>query len=127
VFDRAGFFDERYFFGFEDIDLCLRTRDSGLAVRLAAGAVAYHEGGRSIGAASPRRLYFAARNHLLLAARHRGRDGWVTHARRTIWIVALNIAHALTASGGSVWSRLRATAEGIADYARGRVGADTAA
>ena len=37
--------------------------------RVASDAVAYHEGSRSIGADSPTRLYFGARNHLLMAER----------------------------------------------------------
>ena len=33
VWERAGLLDERYFFGFEDIDLCLRARAAGLRTR----------------------------------------------------------------------------------------------
>ena len=50
VFERVGLFDERYFFGFEDIDFCLRARAAGFRTRVAAGAVAYHQGGAAIGA-----------------------------------------------------------------------------
>ena len=70
AWERAGLLDERYFFGFEDIDLCLRAGAAGLRTRFEARALAYHEGGGSLGPASPRRFYFAARNHLLLAHDH---------------------------------------------------------
>ena len=42
---------------------------AGFVTVLDGSAVAYHEGGRSIGPDTPLRLYFAARNHLLLASR----------------------------------------------------------
>ena len=67
VFEQIGVFDERYFYSFEDIEFCLRARRAGLASLLVPSALAYHEGHRSIGPASASRLYYAARNHLLLA------------------------------------------------------------
>jgi GT2 family glycosyltransferase/glycosyltransferase involved in cell wall biosynthesis len=67
VFDRIGLLDEKYFFSFEDLDFCLRARRAGFLTAIASDAVVYHEGSRSIGPRSPRRVYFATRNHLLLA------------------------------------------------------------
>ena len=67
VFDGIGLFDERYFYSFEDIEFCLRARRAGHRILLVPQALAYHEGHQSIGAASASRLYYAARNHLLLA------------------------------------------------------------
>ncbi len=67
VFDAVGLFDERYFYSFEDIEFCLRARRAGHRILLVPQALAYHEGHQSIGAASASRLYYAARNHLLLA------------------------------------------------------------
>ena len=71
TWEQVGLFDERYFFGFEDIDLCLRARAVGIRT-LVDGAVAYHQGGGTLAPTSRRRFYFAARNHLLLAHDHRG-------------------------------------------------------
>jgi hypothetical protein len=122
VFERVGLFHEEYFFGFEDLDLCLAARRAGLMTLLTHGAVAYHEGSRSIGAASPDRFYYAARNHQLAArraargARRRGRVG------RAVWIAALNLAHAIRPGGGSVGTRLAAVVRGTRDYAVGRFG-----
>ena len=122
VFDRVGLFDERYFFSFEEIDFCLRARAAGFRTRLDGGARVYHEGGQAIGAGSPRRLYYAARNHLMLAHAHAGADGMLTRGARELFIVALNLAHAIRASGGSLPARLGATLRGIRDYLRGRDG-----
>jgi GT2 family glycosyltransferase len=125
VFDRVGLLDERYFFGFEEIDFCLRARAAGFRTRFAGWAVVYHEGGQAIGERSPRRLYFAARNHLMLAQAHAGADGSVTRGARALFVVALNLAHAIKAPGGSLPARLRATVRGIRDHFRGRYGIDS--
>jgi GT2 family glycosyltransferase len=127
VFERVGFFDERYFFGFEDIDFCLRARAAGFRTRVAAGAVAYHQGGAAMGAASPRRFYFAARNHLMLARAHADGSGPIAAAVRTAFVIGLNLAYAVRAPGGSVRVRLGASLEGIGDYLRGRDGPDRSA
>ncbi len=94
VFERIGLFDEEYFFSFEDLDFCLRARRAGFASVCVLDAVAYHHGSRSIGPRSPQRLYFAARNHLLLARRAAPQVA-VAAAARASWILALNLAFAL--------------------------------
>ena len=110
AFETAGLFDEAFFFSFEDIEFCLRVRRRGLDVLCVPDAIAYHEGGKSIGRTSAERVYFAARNHLRLArmadARHRA--PWL----RGGLIVGLNAAYVLL-SGET--PRLR----GFAALARG--------
>ena len=124
VFERAGLFDEPYFYSFEDIDFCVSARASGfLSVRVNR-AVVLHHGGQSIGPQSPRRLYFAARNHLRLAARAPGSDSLLSRWRRYATVLALNLAHAVLSPGGSTRERLTAVIRGTRDYARGRFGPD---
>ena len=94
VFDAAGTFDERYFYSFEDIEFCLRARRGGFASLLVPSALAYHEGHRSIGPASASRLYYAARNHLLLAQSALPLSGLRAFVRAA-GIVVLNLAYAL--------------------------------
>jgi len=114
VFDAVGLFFEPYFFSFEDLDFCLAARRAGFRTLLAGDALAYHEGGKSIGAGAPIRLYFGTRNHLMLARRHGGSVGIV---------VLLNLAHAVRAHGGSMAARIGAVASGVRDYFLGRTGA----
>lgn len=121
VFERVGLLDDEYFFGFEDLDFCLRAREAGFHSVLAPGALAYHEGGRSIGRASPRRLYFASRNHLRLARRVAPGTG-VGPLARAAWILTLNLGHAVRSDGGSLAARLAAVLRGAYDHVRGRYG-----
>jgi GT2 family glycosyltransferase len=118
VFEAVGLLDEDYFYSFEDIEFCLRARRAGFAT-VVAPCVAYHEGGQSMGADSPHRLYFAARNHLLMASRLEGGLRPVVAAS----IVSLNVAHAITADGGHPVSRVRAVIAGTWHYFRDRAGA----
>src|SRR6185503_11098116 len=118
-----GLLDEEYFFSFEDLDFCLRARRAGFATVLAGDAIAYHEGGGSLAATSPRRLYFAARNHLRLARQAGGANG-LESIWRGMSIVTLNLAHAVRWRGGSLPVRLWAVARGTRDYIGGRFGDD---
>jgi GT2 family glycosyltransferase len=122
VFDAVGLLPESYFFSFEDLAFCLDARQHGFDVGVVGNAVAYHEGSRSMGATSTRRLYFASRNHLLLASTRPG--NWLVRTGRATAIVGYNAAYALMSSGGSPTSRLAAVARGVRDHLRGRYGSD---
>ena len=124
VFDAIGLFDPDYFFSFEDIDFCLRAHAAGFATVMSGSAVAYHEGSRSIGSRSPRRLYFAARGHLRLARRLNPAAGPLAAWPRAASIVALNLAHAIVSPGGTPVARVAAVVRGTRDYVAGRFGAD---
>ena len=97
VLQQVGLLDEDYFFSFEDLDLCLRARRAGFETVCVGRATAFHEGGQSIGKHSPRRIYFATRNHLLMArtsARSAPPYTMVRHA----FILGLNLAHVMLTS-----------------------------
>ena len=123
VFEAIGLLDEAYFFSFEDLDFCFRARSAGFETVLAGDATAYHEGERSIGA-GPRRLYYAARNHLRFAGiAGAGRNGNpVASFWRDSSIVALNVAHAIRARGGTLPGRVTAVVRGTRDHVAGRYG-----
>ena len=127
VLDAIGLLDDRFFFGFEDLDFCLRARAAGFSTVLVGDARAFHEGGRSIGRHSSRRWYFGARNHLLLASRPVAGERTGARAVRLSWVMALNVAHALTADAGFLPGRLAATFRGARDHCTGRYGPDRVA
>jgi GT2 family glycosyltransferase len=123
VLERAGFFADEFFFSFEDLDLCLRARAHGFATACVGEATALHEGSHSIGLRSPRRLYFAARNHLLLAQRTSPLAALPSLARGGS-IAALNLAHAVFTSPAPLVPGLRAVARGLRDHLARRYGDD---
>ncbi len=122
VFERAGLFDDAYFFSFEDVEFCLRARRAGFSTVVATDATAFHDGGLSIGPRSPRRLYFATRNHLLTASLW-GERRFAGHGvLRAAWIVALNLAFALRPGGAPRAAGLGSVARGTWHHLRGRYG-----
>ncbi len=122
VFERVGLFSEDYFFGFEDLDLCLRARASGFVTACVGAAVVPHEGNASIGRSSPRRIYYATRNHLLLAARISPPGSSIARWLRAASIVSLNFAFVLTTRQIPSREGLFAFMRGVADYRAGRYG-----
>lgn len=123
VLERVGLFDEEYFFGFEDLDLCLRARAVGFAVVCSQMTHVFHVGAATIGARSPRRIYFATRNHLRLARRRAPLTApW--QVLRSGCIAGYNLAHALVRSPIAAPGSVRAWARGVWDYVRGRYGVD---
>jgi len=123
VFDAAGLFDEEYFFSFEDLELCLRAASLGFRTVCVDDARAYHEGGRTIGRRSPRRVYFATRNHLKLAAGVDPANAIVRTARAS-GIVGLNAAYVLTSADAPLVGGLAAVARGAWHHVIGRYGID---
>ena len=122
VFERVGLFFEDYFFAFEDLDLCLRARAAGFATVCVGSAVVRHEGSASIGRTSPQRIYYATRNHLLLAARTSPPGPAVARWVRTASIVALNLAFVLTTASVPRREGLSAFRRALADHRARRYG-----
>jgi GT2 family glycosyltransferase/glycosyltransferase involved in cell wall biosynthesis len=119
VFEKAGLLDERFFFSFEDIEFCLRARRAGFDVLCVAEAIAYHEGGRSIGRMSPDRVYYAARNHLRLV---RMTDAPSSGLLRGGLVVGLNAGYVLLSGETPRLRGLAALARGVWHHLNGRYG-----
>jgi GT2 family glycosyltransferase len=126
AFERVGPLDEGFFHGFEDADWCWRARRCGFGLAVVRGAVARHGGSRTLGAASPARLYYAARGHLRAAERMRPLPRGLQWARRGA-VVAVNAAHALRQSEVPRLKGLAAVVRGARDFARGISGPAPAA
>lgn len=63
---RVGGLDGRFFAHMEEIDLCWRLRCRGRAIACVPESVAYHVGGASLAAGSPRKTFLNFRNNLLM-------------------------------------------------------------
>lgn len=122
VFERAGLFDEDYFFSFEDLEFCLRARRAGFDTVMVSDALVYHEGGRTIGARSPRRVYYGVRNHLRLAQQVAPLPAVARWARGAA-IVALSAAYVALSPEVPLLGGLAALARGTVHHLRGRYGA----
>jgi GT2 family glycosyltransferase len=79
AFENMGLLDDRFFFGHDDIDISLRTRAAGFAVRMLPLPLMRHKvsvtsGARGRMSMSPRTTYLDAKGSILLGAKHfRGR------------------------------------------------------
>lgn len=120
VFERAGLLDEDYFFSFEDLEFCLRARRAGFLTACVQDALAYHEGGRTIGRRSARRVYFATRNHLRLAAA----TGAAGRPLRTAIVLGLNAAYVLVSPEAPLAGGAAALVRGAWHHFTGRYGPD---
>lgn len=119
VFEDVGLLDERFFFSFEDIEFCLRARRAGFDVLSVSDAIAYHEGGRSIGRLSPDRVYYAARNHLRLV--HMSGDEGRGLLRGGL-VVALNAGYVLLSGETPRFRGFAALARGVWHHLNRRYG-----
>lgn len=70
VLDQIGFMDEKYFINFDDIDLNVRTAQSGYKVMYVPKARMWHKVSAAIGIASPATTYYMTRNTLLFFWSH---------------------------------------------------------
>jgi GT2 family glycosyltransferase len=131
VLERAGLLDERYFVYYEDLDWCLRARESGFRCLYVGAARASHVGSATSNRHTARSQsallnYYAARNFLLFVG---------THAPRAVRPLALarqtgklSSAVARVLAGGVVLrrphagQRARALAAGAIDALRGCYG-----
>ena len=120
VFEAIGLLDEAYFFSFEDVDFCLRAREAGFDTACVHDARAYHEGGRSIGRRSTKRIYFGTRNHLRLTARV-GNNA--TRPLRLALVAGFNAAFVLVSPESPLVGGSAAFVRGVWHHVVGRYGA----
>ncbi len=71
LLEKLGGFEAGFFMHMEEIDLCWRLKLLGYSVRSVPQAVVWHEGGASLAAGSPLKVYYNHRNALLTLLRNR--------------------------------------------------------
>lgn len=71
VFEKIGFFDEKYFLYLEDMDFCVRAQKAGFKIQFCPQAIIWHKNAGSVGGSgSSLQDYYITRNRLLFAARY---------------------------------------------------------
>jgi GT2 family glycosyltransferase len=73
----VGLFDTRYFFTWEDVDLCARLRGHGWAIAVADAARVWHRWGGTLAPLAPQRLHEHAAG-LVVYMRTHSRAPWLT-------------------------------------------------
>jgi len=70
---KIGYLDDAYFYLCEDVDFCFRVADAGYRIVALPNSVLWHKVSASLvgGDESPFRLYFRARNQMMLVARNK--------------------------------------------------------
>lgn len=87
VLAKLGGFDERFFYQFEEVDLCHRVWDAGYRIRFTPVASITHLGGQSVGRFPVRFAIEVSRNRYRYYYKHFGEKG----ARRCRRIVLTNV------------------------------------
>ena len=70
VFEKIGFFDDKYFIYYDESDFCLRARKTGFSIYIQPKAVAYHAFSGTVEVNSPFQKYYTTRNHYLFVERN---------------------------------------------------------
>src|SRR3990167_4889128 len=71
VFEKIGYFDEKYFLYLEDMDFCVRAKNAKFKIIFEPSAVVWHKNaGSSGGSGSILQDYFITRNRLLFAYKY---------------------------------------------------------
>lgn len=71
VFEKIGFFDEKYFLYLEDVDFCIRAKKAGYKLIYAPKAVLWHKNAQSSGhPGSKLHKYYQTRNRLLFGFKY---------------------------------------------------------
>ncbi|SEE93944.1 hypothetical protein SAMN05444161_7983 [Rhizobiales bacterium GAS191] len=110
LFEQLGGFDERFFVYFEDVDLCLRAKQSGRSVTHYAEPCAIHEGQGTTRRIKDIRLFYSLRSRLLYAGKHFSRTGLALTLFATLILEACMRGAAAALRGSA--ADLRATLSG---------------
>ena len=65
VFEKIGFFDEKYFLYFEDLEFCQRAKKRGIKLIFSPKVLVWHKNAVSTKVGSPLQDYFITRNRLI--------------------------------------------------------------
>lgn len=115
VFERVGFFDERFFAYYEDMDFCLRTKQSGYRLLLVPQARVWHKvAATSGGSNSPAERYGMAKGSVLFFRKHvRGLRWLIVIPYRLGSAIKTILRLLMQGRKESAWAYLRGLRDGL--------------
>ena len=114
VFENAGLIDDRYFYYWEETELCIRARKKGWRIVHVPGAKLWHKGVQIDYSPPPSVTYYATRNRLLTLSKHEA----PLHVRLLAWAQCVRTLSSWTLrpKWRSLRSHRRALWRGLMDY-----------
>lgn len=70
VFDKAGYFPEKFFFYYEEMDWSARVKKAGFHIYYQPAGLIFHKQSMTLGLQSPKKLYYMTRNRILYMRRN---------------------------------------------------------
>lgn len=70
VFEKIGFFDDRYYIYYDEADFCLRARDNYYKIKIVQDACVHHAFSGTVSSGSAFQHYYTTRNHFLFVETH---------------------------------------------------------
>jgi len=114
VFRRCGLLDERFFYGYEDVDLSLRARSIGYRLVSLRSPMILHYHQSALGTISPLKVYFGVRSRFLFMELHAPR--WLWFAFCIAWLVQFLTRYAPGRFLRGDTASVRAAYWGLRDY-----------
>lgn len=118
AFRQVGLLDERYFYGSEVVDLCLRARSVGYLSAIDARARAYHDLNRSSGLRGTLYPYYIVRNRFLLIRKFHKKRKLLLYGFWGVYSLALSVKEKLKGNAPAA----QAVRLGLLDGLRARFG-----
>jgi len=70
VFEKTGMFDERFFLYYEDVDFCLRAKQTGFLSAVVPSVIIYHELSKAAGKLSAFSVYYQTKSGVLFGGKY---------------------------------------------------------
>jgi GT2 family glycosyltransferase len=120
AFREVGLLDDAFFVYYDDTDFCRRAGAAGYRIVYQPESVVYHRKGATLGGqGSAFGCYYLARNRPYLIRKHRGRAAFAVFFA---YFLATRAARMVFWAAHGRFDLCRATARGVTDFVRGRMG-----
>ncbi|MEK7616029.1 MAG: glycosyltransferase family 2 protein [Patescibacteria group bacterium] len=117
VFSKIGFFDERYFLYYEDVEFCVRAQKAGFKLSGSTAQFMHATSATTSTLGSANLLYYHTRNALLLNKTH---GTWYVRLALPIWSFWIKLKQRIKILLGRNIEESKAILQGARDYDKNR-------